>query len=148
MEVLESHMTERLRLSSCLVNDVCLNSGDLSASTIRASAATSNSIAFEVAELSAKMATAREDVGRFKEDVEWVRMLEITHLTEGGQGWPKMRQKWLSLCLVCRTPKVGQHTRDPVCYCLCQPIGPSSPGPRSSNAKCRGSIPPASWGSL
>ena len=78
MEVLESHMTERLRLSSCLVNDVCLNSGDLSASTIRASAATSNSIAFEVAELSAKMATAREDVGRFKEDVEWVRMLDIT----------------------------------------------------------------------
>ena len=79
MDVLESHMTERFRLSSCLVNDLCLNSGDLSASTIRASAATSNSIAFEVAELSAKMATAREDVGRFKEDVEWVRMLDITH---------------------------------------------------------------------
>ena len=38
-----------------------------------------------------------------------------------------MRQKWLSLCLVCRTPKVGQHTRDPVCYCLCQPICPNSP---------------------
>ena len=90
MEVLESHMSERLRLSSCLVNDVCLNSGDLSASTIRASAATSNSIAFEVAELSAKMATAREDVGRFKEDVEWVRMIEITHLTEGGRWCDRM----------------------------------------------------------
>ena len=84
MEVLESHMSERLRLSSCLVNDVCLNSGDLSASTIRASAATSNSIAFEVAELSAKLATAREDIGRFKEDVEWVRTSEITHKLEGG----------------------------------------------------------------
>ena len=41
MDVLESHVAERLRLSSCLVNDVCLNSGDLSAPTIRASAATS-----------------------------------------------------------------------------------------------------------
>ena len=77
MDVLESHVSERLRLSSCLVNDVCLNSGDLSAPTIRASAATSNSIAFEVGELSAKVATAREDVGRFKEDLEWVRKFEI-----------------------------------------------------------------------
>ena len=77
MEVLESHMTERLRLSSCLVNDVCLNSGDLSAPTIRASAATSNSVAFGVAELSAKVAAAKEDVGRFKEDLEWVREFEI-----------------------------------------------------------------------
>jgi len=77
MEVLESHMTERLRLSSCLVNDVCLNSGDLSAPTIRASAATSNSVAFGVAELSAKVAAAKEDVGRFKEDLEWLRWASI-----------------------------------------------------------------------
>ena len=76
MDVLETRMTERLGLSSCLVYDVCLNSGDLSAPTIRASAATSNSVAFGVAELSAKVTTAREDVGRFKEDLEWVRKFE------------------------------------------------------------------------
>ena len=41
-----------------------------------------------------------------------------------------MRWKWLSLLLVCQIPKIGQYTRDPVCYCLCQPIGPRSPGRR------------------
>ena len=82
MDVLESHVAERLRLSSCLVNDVCLNSGDLSAPTIRASAATSNSVAFGVAELSAKVTTARDDVGRFKEDLEWVRTFGMLHFRE------------------------------------------------------------------
>ena len=77
METLESHMTERLRLSSSLVNDVCLNSGDLSAQSIRASAASSNSMAFGLAELSTKAITAREDVDRFKEDFDWVRNVKF-----------------------------------------------------------------------
>ena len=77
METLETYITERLRLSSSLVNNVCLNSGDLSAQSIRASAASSNSMAFGLVELSTKATTAREDVGRLKEDLDWVRNVKF-----------------------------------------------------------------------
>jgi len=105
METLESHMTERLRLSSSLVNDVCLNSGDLSAQSIRASAASSNSMAFGLAELSTKAITAREDVDRFKEDFDWLRwastrlaearvqLTSVVHDISELRSIPKLRQE-------------------------------------------------------
>ena len=57
-----------------------------------------------------------------------------------------MRWKWLSLLPFCLGTQTGQHTRDPVSYCLSrfsphpfQPIGPNGPGRRggtsSSSAK-------------
>ena len=39
-------------------------------------------------------------------------------------------QKWLSLPLVCRIPKTGQHTRAPISYCLCCFSSPAIPANR------------------
>ena len=49
-----------------------------------------------------------------------------------------MRQKWLSLLLVCRMPKIGQHTGDPVSYCRCCFFSPSIPANRPKQPRLKG----------